>query len=147
VGFTVRVIVAVLVRLPDIPWMVTVAGPIAATVLAVSINVLVAVAALGLNNAVTPLGSPDTDKLTLPLNPFCGVTVIVLVPLVPCVIVKLSGDAESEKFGPEDGQLFTKFAAFTLPMPVAKSHPVVVLYAGLNEVLEVESTPTAPPSR
>jgi hypothetical protein len=47
-----------------------------------------------LNDAVTPPGTPDADKLTLPLKPFCGVTVIVLVPLVPCMTVKLLGDAE-----------------------------------------------------
>jgi len=50
---------------------------------------------LGLNDAVTPPGRPDADKLTLPLKPFCGMTVMVLVLLVPCVIVKLLGDAES----------------------------------------------------
>ncbi len=30
----------------------------------------------------------------LPLKPFCGVTVTVLVPLVPCVMLRLVGDAE-----------------------------------------------------
>jgi hypothetical protein len=35
----------------------------------------------------------------------------------------------------------TKLAALMLPMPVAKSQPVVVPYAGANELLEVESTP------
>jgi len=30
---------------------------------------------LGLNDALTPLGRPETDKLTLPLKPFSGVTV------------------------------------------------------------------------
>lgn len=142
-----RVIVTELVRLPDLPWMVMVAGPIAATALAVRVNILVLPVGFGLNEAVTPLGKPDADKLTLPVNPFCGVTVIVLEPLVPCLIVMLPGEAESEKFGPEAGHLFTKFAAFTLPMPVAKSHPVVVPYAGLNELLEVESTPTVPPPK
>ena len=38
----------------------------------------------------------------------------------------------------------TKLAAFTVPMPVAKSHPVEVPYAGAKDVLEVESTPTEP---
>ena len=37
--------------------------------------------------------------MTLPLKPFCGVTVIVLAPLAPCVMVKLLGEAESVKFG------------------------------------------------
>jgi hypothetical protein len=81
-------------KLPDVPVMVTVTVPVVAVLLAVSVNVLVLAVLLGLKDAVTPLGSPDADKLTLPLKPFCGVTVIVLVPAVPCVIVKLLGDAE-----------------------------------------------------
>ena len=127
--------------------MLTDAGPIVATALAVNVNVLVTVAGFVLNEAVTPLGKPDADKLTLPLNPFCGVIVIVLPPRVPCVMVTLPGEAEREKLGPAAGQLFTRFAAFTLPMPEAKSHPGVVPNAGLNEVLEVERTPTVPPSK
>lgn len=86
--------VAVCVNVPDAPVMVTVTVPTAAEPLAASVNVLVAVAGLGLNDAVTPLGSPDADKLTLPLKPFCGVTVTVLVPLVPCVMLTLVGDVE-----------------------------------------------------
>jgi hypothetical protein len=87
-------IAAVFVKLPDVPLTVTVTAPVAAALLAVSVNVLVLVVLLGLNDAVTPLGRPDADKLTLPLKPFCGVTVMVLAPLAPCTIVKLFGDAE-----------------------------------------------------
>jgi len=88
----------VLVKPPDIPVMVTEAVPVAAVLLAVSVNVLVLVVLLGLNDAVTPLGRPDADKLTLPLKPFCGVTVMVLTPLAPCVMLRLLGDAERVKF-------------------------------------------------
>jgi len=89
----------VFVKLPDTPVMVTVTVPVVAVPLAVSVNVLLLAVLLlavllGLNDAVTPLGRPDADKLTLPLKPFCGVTVITLVLLVPCVIVKLLGEAE-----------------------------------------------------
>ena len=84
----------VFVRLPDVPMMVTRTVLEVAALLAVSVSVLVPVAGSGLNNAVTPLGRPDADKLTPPLKPFCGVTVIVLVPLAPCIRVKLLGDAE-----------------------------------------------------
>jgi hypothetical protein len=41
------------------------------------------VAGFGLNDAVTPLGKPDADKVTPLLKPFRGVTVIVVVPLLP----------------------------------------------------------------
>ena len=50
-------------------------------------------------DAVTPLGCPDTEKLTLPVNPFSGLTEIVLVPLAPCATVKLVGEAERLKSG------------------------------------------------
>ncbi len=76
--------------------MVTVTAPVVAVLLATSVKILVAVAGFGLNEAVTPLGKPDADKLTLPLKPFCEVTVIVLVPLVPCAKLRLLGEAERE---------------------------------------------------
>src|SRR5947209_1102503 len=126
--FTVRETVVVFVRLPDVPVTVTVTVPVAAVLLAVSVNVLVLAVLLGLNDAVTPLGRPDADKLTLPLKPFCGVTVMVLAPLAPCTIVKLLGDVDNVKlgFGEEADQLFTRLAALTVPMPVAKSQPVAL---------------------
>jgi hypothetical protein len=92
--WTVREIVVEFDKLPEVPVMVTVAAPVVAVLLAVSVRVLVVVAGFVLNDAVTPLGNPDADKVTLPLKPFCGVTVSVLAPFVPCVIVKLLGDAE-----------------------------------------------------
>src|SRR6266850_6566399 len=95
--WTVREIVVVFVKLPDEAVTVTVTVPVAAVPLAVSVNVLVLAVLLGLNDAVTPLGRPDADKLTLLLKPFSGVTVMVLVPVVPRVIVKLFGDAERVK--------------------------------------------------
>jgi len=141
--------VVLFVKLPEVPVMVTVAAPAVAVLLAVSVKVLVAVAGLGLKEAVTPLGKPDADKLTLPLKPFWGVSEIVLEPLAPCVTVKLLGEAESVKLwmGVDPGQLFTKFVALMVPIPVAKSHPVVVPYAGANELLEVARTPTAPEAK
>jgi hypothetical protein len=98
-AFTVIETVVALDKLPDEPVIITVAVPVAAVLLAVSVNELAPVVLLGLNDAVTPLGRPDADKLTLPLKPFCGATVIVLVPLAPCAMVTLLGDAEIEKLG------------------------------------------------
>ena len=63
--------------------MVTVDVPVVAVLLTVSVKALVAVAGFGLNVAVTPLGSPVADKFTLPVNPFCGATVMVLEPFAP----------------------------------------------------------------
>jgi hypothetical protein len=126
-AITVRETVVVFVKLPEVPVMVTVAGPATAVLAADSVKVLVLVAGLGLKAAVTPFGKPVADKVTVPLKPFCGVTVMVLVPLAPCVTVTLAGEDESEKFDPKDGQLFTRLAALTLPIPEAKSQPVVAV--------------------
>jgi hypothetical protein len=79
---------------PDAPETVTVTVPVAAVLLAASVNVLVLAVLLGLNDAVTPLGRPDADKLTLALKPLCGVTVMMLVPFVPWTTLRLVGEAE-----------------------------------------------------
>ena len=69
--------------------------PRAAVLLAVSVNVLLLAVLVGLNVAITPLGTPEADKLTLLLKPFSGVTVIVLRPFVPWTTLTLLGEAES----------------------------------------------------
>jgi hypothetical protein len=60
---------AVAVRLPDVP--VTVSGycPMAVELLAVSVKVLFPVVGFGEKDAVTPLGKPETERFTLPVNP------------------------------------------------------------------------------
>jgi hypothetical protein len=50
--------------------MVTVYWPAAAALLAVKVNVLLDVTGFGEKEAVTPLGKPVTDRLTLAVNPF-----------------------------------------------------------------------------
>lgn len=81
---TVRVTVVEFVKLPHVPVIVTVAlFTVVAVLVAVSVSVLEVVAGFGLKDAVTPLGRPDADKVTLLAKPFCGVTLIVLVPLAP----------------------------------------------------------------
>lgn len=97
-GLTVRESVVELDRLPDKPVMVRAAVPVVAALLAVSVSVLVPAVLAGLNDGVTPAGKPDADKLTVPLNPLSGLMEIVLVPLAPCRMVRLLGEAESVKF-------------------------------------------------
>lgn len=94
-----REIVTAFAKLPEVPVIVTGNIPTAAVPAAVRVRVLVVAVVLGLNDAVTPAGSPDADKLTLPLKPNCGVIVTVFVLPVPCVIVMLLKEAEREKFG------------------------------------------------
>ncbi len=78
--------------------------------------------------ALTPLGRPVAVKFTLPLNPLRGWIVMVVEPAAPWRKVKLVGDTESVKPGcvDEEGQLLTRLAALTVPMPVAKSQPTLV---------------------
>ena len=95
----VSAIVAVLFNAPETPVTVTVDAPVTADALAVSVKVLAPVVLAGLNDAVTPLGRPDAVRLTLPLKPLSGPTVILLAPLLPCGMLRLAGDAESAKPG------------------------------------------------
>ena len=94
-----REIVVVFVKLPEVPVIVMGNAPTAAVPAAVKVRVLVVAVVLGLKDAVTPVGRPEADKLTLPLKLNCGVMVMVFVLLVPCVIVVLLKDVEREKFG------------------------------------------------
>jgi hypothetical protein len=144
--FTARVMMTVLVRKPDVPATVTLTTPMLAALLAVNVSVLLFRVLAGLNEAITPLGRPDADKLTLLAKPFCGLTVIVVVPLPPRVMLRLLAEAEREKLGmgPPVGQLLTRFVALTVPIPVAKSQPVIVPYAGLKELLALDRTPCVP---
>lgn len=94
----VRESVVELVKLPALPVMVTVAEPVVAVLLAVRVNVLVPVVLVGLNDAVTPAGNPEAERVTLLLKPPNALLVMLLVPLPPCTMVKLLGEAESVKF-------------------------------------------------
>jgi hypothetical protein len=73
--------------------------PTVAVLLAVKVNTLVEVVGFVPNAAVTPEGRAELESVTLPVKPPEGVTEIVLLPAVPCLTVKLEGDADSEKFG------------------------------------------------
>ena len=66
---TVRAMVVVAVRLPEVPVMVTVDVPAVAVALAVNVSTLLPVVGLVAKAAVTPLGKPDAASVTLPLNP------------------------------------------------------------------------------
>jgi hypothetical protein len=79
--------------------MVTVDVPTVAVALAVNVTTLVVLAGLVPKAAVTPAGNPEAERVALPVNPPVFVTVIVLVPVEPCVTETLAGEAESEKFG------------------------------------------------
>ena len=98
-GFTATVIVAALVKLPDVPVTVTVKVPIGAVLVADRVKTLVAVAGFVPKLALTPLGRPDAVRFTVPLNPFKGWIVMVVELLPPCRNVRLLGEAERMKLG------------------------------------------------
>jgi hypothetical protein len=124
----VRLIVVLWVNVPDVPVTVTVTVPSVAVLLAVKVKVLFPPVVLaGFNVAVTPAGRPDADKLTVPVNPFSGVTVTVLVPVEPWTTLTLLGEAETEKSGvggvPQFGNLKLAMRVFQL------NEPVVFMYS------------------
>jgi hypothetical protein len=69
---TGRLVIAVIP--PEVPVTETENVPGVAVLLAVRVSTLAPVVGLGFHDAVTPLGSPDAARVTLPLNPYCGVT-------------------------------------------------------------------------
>lgn len=81
----------------------------------------------GLNEAVTPSGNPLADKVTLPVKPAEAEILIVLVTVAPCRKLTVAGLAASVNTA---GQLLTRLKALTVPIPVAKSQPVVAAKAG-----------------
>ena len=78
---------------PEVPVMVMVEDPTVAAALAVSVSVP------PLHAAVTPLGRPEAAKVTVPLNPFTSVTVMVSVAVLPWVSDRLAADGASVKPG------------------------------------------------
>ena len=74
-AYTPKAIVVVADRLPEVPVMVRLYCPTRALLLAASVNMVFEVVGFVLHIAVTPLGNDDvTARLTLPLNPYAGVT-------------------------------------------------------------------------
>jgi hypothetical protein len=61
--------VLVSVRVPEVPVMVSVLVPTLAVLLAVRVSVLVPVVEVGEKEALTPLGRPDRERFTFPVNP------------------------------------------------------------------------------
>jgi len=94
---TVSAMVVVAVVLPEVPLMVTVAAPVVAVLLAVSVSTLVPVVGLVPNAAVTPLGRPEAASVTLPVNPPVSATVMVSVAVLAWVMDKLDAEGVSVK--------------------------------------------------
>lgn len=87
------------VRFPETPEIVRLNVPRGAVRETDSVSALDEEVGFGENAAVTPLGSPLTEKFTLPAKPPEGVMIIAVWPLLPRRMVSFAGDAEREKLG------------------------------------------------
>jgi hypothetical protein len=135
VTLTVRLIVVVCVVAPEVPVIVTVEVPVVAEAEAVRVSVedplpfAGGVTEVGLKDAVTPLGKPDAESETAELKLLVLVTVIVLLPLFPWLIVSEDGEAESEKSGvgdpPQVGNLNETILVAQLKAPLEGRYSVV----------------------
>jgi len=80
---TVSVMVVDAVSEPEVPVMVMVLDATAAVLATVSVSPLVPVVGLASNAAVTPVGRPETARVTEPVNPFTSYTLMVSLTLSP----------------------------------------------------------------
>ena len=96
---TVRVKEALLLSAPETPLRVMGKLPTVAVLLAVKVTKLVPVLPGAANAAVTPLGRPDADRVTLLLKPFCAVIVTILAADAPRRSPRVAGSRDSVKLG------------------------------------------------
>lgn len=85
-------ILVVAVRPSSVPVTVMVDVPAVAPAATVKVNTVLLTAGFWLNDAVTSLGKPDTEKLT---GRFCGVMITVVAPVLPCATLTEFGEASS----------------------------------------------------
>jgi hypothetical protein len=91
--------VAVRLRLPLVPVIVSVGLPVGVLALDETVSVVLPlpVTVVGLNDATAPVGSPLTPKLTTPAKPFAGVTATLKVVDAPALMLRDPGVTASEK--------------------------------------------------
>src|SRR6185437_3906434 len=77
---------------PDVPVIVAEYVPEPTVLATVKFTVLLVLVLAGLNDAVMPAGSPETARLTVPLNPLASTTLMVLSALAPAVIVNVPAE-------------------------------------------------------
>jgi hypothetical protein len=112
----------VAVNEPHVPVTVTLYVPVATELSADRVSALAPVVGLGLNDAVTPAGRPEAARLTLPVKPYKGFTVMVDTPDAPRTAVRAEGEAPREKLG-GGGPTYTDISAMAVCPP---SVPVMI---------------------
>lgn len=127
---TVKLRVAVCVRVPLTPVTVTVAAPRVAVLEAVKVKVLaLVVVEAGLKLAVTPAGNPLAVSATAPVNPLSRVTVIALVAVPPWATVALV--AAREKSGVAVPVTVRAIVALCVKVPLVPTIEILVVPAGV----------------
>jgi len=103
------------------------------------------VTGLGLKLVVTPVGAPETERVTGELKPFSEVTVMVEVSESPCAMLREVGEAEIEKSGAAVTVRLTSTVWVNVPLvPVTVSVEVPVSVETPTETVRVEvSVPSA----
>ena len=137
--------------------IINVAVPVVAVGLAVSVSTLEPVMGFGLNEAVTPLGSPGIVSGTLPGDPSAKVIVTLALPEAPWAMARVVGEIESEMLGvrtvtdtfvlavrePELPVMVRLYVPGIAELSVAVSTLVPVVGFGLNDAVIPLGTPVA----
>jgi hypothetical protein len=103
--------------------------------LAVSVSTLEPLAGLGLKLAVTPLGNPDATRVTPPVNPFAGVTVMESVLLPPWFTDRVPSEGASMKLGAAltvRAMVVVSVRVPAVPVMVTVPEPVVAVLPAIS---------------
>jgi hypothetical protein len=135
----VSAITTVSVKLPDLPVRVTLDGPVAAELVTASVRIQLTGVVPTLNDPTTPLGRLEMLNVTMFENPFSGVKVRVLLPVAPCAILRVAGEADKENVG---GRTIVSVTVVLLTREPAV--PVMVTVAVEGGALMVAANVTEP---
>jgi len=108
---------------PDEPDIVMTDVAAAVELAALNVSVLLPLVLAGANTAVTPVGMPDADNATVPVNPPAGVIVMALVTVLPGLIVSAVGEADIANAGWLETPLRSSIRCCPagVPQPVTRS--------------------------
>lgn len=124
VAVTLRFTVVVADAAPLVPFTVTATLLAAAMLAVVEMTSVLEVASTAVKVHVAPVGKPVLqENETVPLNPFCGVIVIVVLPVLwPATAVREAGLGDNVKL---PAMAIARWFAFTEPRPATRLNPVV----------------------
>lgn len=143
---TVSAMVVDAVTVPEVPVMVMVLPATAAVLATVNISPLVPVVGLASSAAVTPVGRPVIARVTAPVNPFTGSTLMVSLALAFCAIDIVAAEAQREKLAlvveTVTAMVVVALMVPETPVTVMVAEPVAVLLAEIVSVVPLTVTVT-----